>query len=139
LREKCIEIYRQEETPVIDYRGRLPERGAIEMAKRGQVPVEDLHPMRDEVAAAKGVSVRVVTDSTGKRSAVLVPVAFARLSQEAVEVVADLQREALRLQEIRERVEALVIESRDVGASWAVIGWSVGTSESAARKRWGQS
>ena len=109
------------------------------MAKRGQVPVEDMHPMRDEVAAAKGVSVRVVTDSAGKRSAVLVPVAFARLSQEAVEVVADLQREALRLQEIRERVEALVIESRDVGASWAVIGWSVGTSESAARKRWGQS
>jgi len=109
------------------------------MAKRGQVELEDMHPMMDEEAAAKGVTVRVVTNSDGVRSAVLVPVAFARLSQEAVEVVADLQRKALQLQAIREEIEALVIEARDVGASWAVIGWSVGTTESAARKRWGES
>lgn len=108
------------------------------MAKR-QVPLEDMHPMEDGKAAAKGVTVRVVTDSDGNRSAVLVPVAFARLSQEAVEVVADLQRKALALREIGEQVEALVIESRNVGASWAVIGWSVGTTGDAARKRWGES
>ena len=109
------------------------------MAKRGQVPLEDMHPMEDEKAAAKGVTVRVVTDSNGVRSAVLVPVAFARLSQEAVEVVADLQRSALELRALRDRVEALVIEARDAGASWAVIGWSVGTTGDAANKRWGAS
>jgi len=109
------------------------------MAKRGLVPLEDMHPMEDEKAAAKGVQVRIVTDSEGKRSAVLVPVAFARLSQEALEVVADLQRKALALRELRDQVEALVIEARDVGASWAVIGWSVGTSGDAANKRWGAS
>lgn len=109
------------------------------MAKRGQVPLEDLSPMRDEEASRKGVEIRVHTDSEGKRSAILVPVAFARLSQEGVEVVAELQREALRLQEIREQVEALVIEAREAGASWAVIGWSVGTTGDAARQRWRES
>lgn len=107
------------------------------MAKRGYVPLEDLEPMGDGKAAAKGVQVRTITDSEGRRSAVIVPVAFARLSQEAVEVVADLQRETLRLQEIRDRIEALVIEARTVGASWDVIGWSVGTTGQASRQRWG--
>jgi hypothetical protein len=107
------------------------------MGKRRQVALEDLEPMRDEQAAAKGVQVRVVTGPDGERSAVLVPVAFSRLSQEAVEVVADLQRKALALREIRDEVEALVIESRDAGASWAVIGWSIGMNGEAARKRWG--
>jgi hypothetical protein len=107
------------------------------MAKRGYVPLEDLEPMGDGEAASRGVQVRTVTDTEGRRSAVLVPVAFARLSQEGVEVVADLQRKALLLQEIREDIEALVVEARTVGASWDVIGWSVGTSGQASRQRWG--
>lgn len=107
------------------------------MAKRGYVPLEDLEPMGDDKAAAKGVQVRMITDSQGRRSAIFVPVAFARLSEEAVEVVADLQRETLLLQETRDRIEALVVEARTVGASWDVIGWSVGTSGQASRQRWG--
>ena len=109
------------------------------MAKRGQVELEDMHPMRDEEATAKGVQVRMVTDSDGQRHAALVPVAFSRLSQEAVEVVSDLQKKALELQELKEQIEGLVIEARNVGASWEVIGWSVGTTGSAALKRWGDS
>jgi len=109
------------------------------MGKRREVALEDLEPMSDGKAAAQGVQMRVVTWPDGERSAVLVPVAFSRLSQEAVEVVADLQRKTLALHEIGDQVRALVMEAREVGASWAVIGWSVGTSESAARKRWGES
>jgi hypothetical protein len=108
------------------------------MGKLRQVPLEDLNPMSDEAAYSKGVQVRVATAADGKRSAVIVPRAFARLSPEGMEVVSDLQRESLRLHEIRERVEALVIEARGAGASWAVIGWSVGTTGDSARQRWGE-
>ena len=108
------------------------------MVKRREVPLEDLSPMRDEEAARKGVQVRVHMAPDGKRSAVLVPRAFARLSEEAMEVVSDLQQKALLLHEIREQVQALVIESRAAGASWDVMGWSVGTSGNAAHKRWGE-
>ena len=106
------------------------------MGKRKQVALEDLEPMGDEVASRNGVQVRTATAADGHRSTVIVPRAFARLSQEGMEVVADLQREALALRDIRDRVEALVIESREAGASWDVIGWSVGTTGDAARKRW---
>ena len=108
------------------------------MGKRREVALEDLEPMSDEAAAREGVSVRVSTSADGKRAVVLVPRGFARLSDEGMEVVSELQREAFALHDIRDRVEALVIESREAGASWAVIGWSVGTSGDAARQRWGE-
>lgn len=106
------------------------------MGKRKQVPLEDLRPMSDEVAYAGGVQVRIRTGHDGERTTVIVPRAFARLSQEATEVVSDLQRKALQLQEIREQVEELVLVAREVGASWDVIGWSVGTTGRAAHQRW---
>jgi len=108
------------------------------MGKRKQVALEDLEPMRDEVASRDGVQVRVAVAADGKRSAVIVPRAFARLSEEGMEVVSDLQRKALALHDLRDEVEALVIEAREAGASWGVIGWSVGTSDQAARQRWSE-
>ena len=106
------------------------------MGRPKQVPLEDLDPMSDEVAARDGVEVRVATSADGKRSAVIVPRAFARLSQEGMEVVADLQAKALLLRDIGDEIEALVVESRAAGASWDVIGWSIGTTGSSAHKRW---
>ena len=108
------------------------------MGKRREVALEDLEPMRDEAASRNGVQVRTSTAPDGKRSTVIVPRAFARLSQEGMEVVSDLQRKAFALHDLRDEVEALVIQSREAGASWAVIGWSVGTSGDAARQRWGE-
>ena len=107
--------------------------------KLRQVPLEDLNPMSDEVAYADGVQVRMGTGRDGAKTTVIVPRAFARLSQEATEVVAELQRKALQLHQIREQVEELVAIAREVGASWAVIGWSVGTTGDAARQRWSES
>ena len=106
------------------------------MAKRGQVPLEDLRPMTYEVAYADGVQVRMGKGRDGGRTTVIVPRAVARLSQEASEVVSDLQGKAFQLQEIREQVEDLVVIAREVGVSWDVIGWSVGTTGQAARQRW---
>jgi len=109
------------------------------MGKIREVLLEDLNPMSDEVAYADGVQVRTSTGHDGGRVAVIVPRAFARLSGEAAEVVSELQRKALGMREIRDQVEALVMEAREVGASWDVIGWSVGTTGDAARKRWSES
>jgi len=106
------------------------------MGKLRQVPLEDLVPMGDEEAKRGGVEVRVAVAADGKRSAVIVPRAFARLSEEGMEIVAVLQQKALLLHEIGRDIEGLVIESRMAGASWDVIGWSIGTSGQAARKRW---
>ena len=36
-----------------------------------------------------------------------------------------------------EETDELVAEARSAGLSWAVIGWSVGTTGEAARQRWG--
>ena len=107
------------------------------MGKLRQVPLEDLKPMSDEAAARDGVQVRTSTAADGKRSAVIVPRAFARLSQEGMEVVSDLQEKALLLRDIGDEIKALVIESRAAGASWDVIGWSIGTTGRAAQQRWG--
>jgi len=106
------------------------------MGRRKQVPLEDLRPMTDKAAYADGVQVRMGKGRDGERTTVIVPRAFARLSQEGTEVVSDLQRKAFQLQEIREQVEELVVIAREVGASWDVIGWSVGTTGQAARQRW---
>ena len=92
--------------------------------------------MTDEAAYADGVQVRISKGRDGERATVIVPRAFARLSQEGTEVVSDLQRKAFQLQEIREQVEELVLIAREVGASWDVIGWSVGTTGRAAHQRW---
>ena len=110
------------------------------MGKRRQealAALEDLDPMSDMRAVGEGVQVRTHTGPDGVKSVTIQPRAFARLSEEGQEVMADLQRTAFQLQEIREKLEALVIEARDAGASWAVIGWSLGTSGDAARQRWG--
>jgi hypothetical protein len=109
------------------------------MAKRGEIELEDLDPMSDEVAAANGVEIRVHREPDGTRSSVIVPRSVARLDPRQAGMVSDLQRHALLLQQVRGLIEANVLDARDLGVSWAVIGWTLGTTESAARKRWGDS
>jgi hypothetical protein len=71
--------------------------------------------------------------------AYLMPKSVTRLSGDAADVVAELQSAALARREISDRVEQLVREARDLGASWDAIGWSVGTTGQAARQRWAES
>jgi hypothetical protein len=68
---------------------------------------------------------------------VAAPRALARLSRDGQEVVADLQRVAIAARQAQEHVGEHVALARSVGASWDLIGWSVGTTGEAARQRWG--
>lgn len=68
---------------------------------------------------------------------VAVPRALDRLSDQGREVITDLQRVAMAARQAQEHVGEHVALARRVGASWDLIGWSVGTTGEAARQRWG--
>lgn len=82
------------------------------------------------------VEVRVA-EVDGRRMAVMVPRSVQRLGAEQTEVVHAMQRRALEAARIRNELEALALEARELGVPWTAIGWSVGTTPQAARKRWG--
>lgn len=84
------------------------------------------------------VEMAVMVGPDGQRHAVVLPRSVAKLEGEAAEVVSQLQHAAADAEKARRRVERLVLEAREVGASWDAIGWSVGVTGSAARQRWGQ-
>lgn len=68
---------------------------------------------------------------------VAIPRALNRLSDQGREVIADLQAVAIAARQAQEHVSEHVALARRVGASWDLIGWSVGTTGEAARQRWG--
>jgi hypothetical protein len=70
-------------------------------------------------------------------SAGLRPASFDRLRPHTVDVLAELQRTVAARRRLADYIAHLVPEAREAGASWAQIGWSVGTSGEAARQRWG--
>jgi hypothetical protein len=65
------------------------------------------------------------------------PRAWHRLMPEAREVIANVQSIAAQIHEMQGHLGMHVLEAREMGASWDVIGWSVGTTGNAARQRWG--
>ena len=85
---------------------------------------------------ALGLGVAIMRTAGG--SAVVVPRSVRNLPEEQLEVVAQVQDTARHLDELQERLTHLVGHLRDAGASWGVIGWSVGTTSQAARQRWGK-
>lgn len=68
---------------------------------------------------------------------VLLPQAIRRLKGESLEAAQALQETAAEIGMLQDRLEAYVGRARELGLSWNVIGWSVGTSGEAARQRWG--
>lgn len=87
--------------------------------------------------AGEGQVLQVVTDPAGDRHALLVPVGVRRLKGEAAHCASDLQRAALAVREAQENLADQVAEARELGLSWNVVGWCVGTTSEAARQRWG--
>jgi len=65
------------------------------------------------------------------------PRSITKLTGDAADVIAEVQAAALQREKIGRRLEELVNEARECGASWDAIGWSVGTTGQAARQRWG--
>lgn len=60
-----------------------------------------------------------------------------RLNLDALDVLADIQREVREIAARRDRLDALVDEARETGTPWHLIGFSVGTTGEGARQRWG--
>jgi hypothetical protein len=68
---------------------------------------------------------------------VLLPAAIRRLKGEDLATVEALQHTASEIGRLQNALADGVAYSRERGLSWAVIGFSVGTSGEAARQRWG--
>jgi hypothetical protein len=65
------------------------------------------------------------------------PRAWDRMGGEGRSMLAGVQRIASQIHEMQGHLGEHVMEARDLGASWDLIGWSVGTTGEAARQRWG--
>ncbi len=117
-----------------------PPAAAVALAKaRGRRDVvDDL----DDVAEVgndehEGEAVAVVRGAGGALAFLPMPPAgLERLSGEGIADVAALQQAVMARRELLHQVDVLVESLRLRGASWGVIGWSVGTSAEAARQRW---
>lgn len=73
---------------------------------------------------------------TTRSGALFLPIAVKRLPEDQLETLADLQHLALARQQALISIEEVIVVARNQGLSWNVIGWSIGMSGQAARKRW---
>jgi len=85
-------------------------------------------------AATEGVT--VVRSESGRVA--FVPRSVERLEGEALELTIEAQEVVLSIREGQERLDLLVEAMREVGVSWAAIGWCVGVSPQGAQQRWGR-
>jgi hypothetical protein len=68
---------------------------------------------------------------------VFVPRSYRRLSAEGKSVIGEMQEQVAHISQIQAALAESVTYARDLGVSWDLIGWSVGTTGNAARQRWG--
>lgn len=83
--------------------------------------------------------VQVVRSSTGEvffRPSVR-PRSWDRIGDEAQFILSGVQRMAGQMSELERHLEVHVHELRDLGASWDLIGWSLGLTGEGARRRYG--
>lgn len=88
-----------------------------------------------------GEDVRVYLSERGNdghREAVVLPASVRRLTGERLEVIEEMQGLARQAEWVRKRLDELVPEARELGVSWAAIGFSVGLTGEAARLRWSE-
>ena len=74
---------------------------------------------------------------TAGGGAVFVPQSLRNGSPKQLELARTLQRTVIKRQLLMDQVEDLVGQLRDGGVSWDSIGWCVGTTGEASRRRWG--
>ena len=65
------------------------------------------------------------------------PRSWHRLNGDGQDAVAHLQTLAAQIHEMQGHLELHVQDARDLGISWDLIGWSIGTTGEAARQRFG--
>jgi hypothetical protein len=98
---------------------------------------DDWEPAVGSVDPGEEVRVYVSETRDGHRHAVALPASVRRLTGERLEVVETLQDHARQIEFLRGRLDEVVPIARELGVSWAAIGFSVGLTGEAARLRWG--
>lgn len=68
----------------------------------------------------------------------VLPRSVRSLPEGARETFGVLRVAVAQLQDLEDHRDELVARLRSQGVSWSAIGWAVGTSGEAARKRWGR-
>ena len=96
----------------------------------------DFDPAVGAVDPGEDVRVYVSGVEDGHRQAVALPASIRRLTGERLEIVGEMQQIAREAEYLRGRLDELVPEARELGVSWAAIGFSVGLTGEAARLRW---
>jgi hypothetical protein len=81
-----------------------------------------------------GEDIALTKDEFGRAS--IVPRSLLKLPPDVRAEMARVQRIASKISELQEELGQVVAEMREEGVSWAAIGWCVGTTGDAARKRW---
>lgn len=100
-------------------RRRLPE--AVEPGGLEEGPVEVVRTSAGEVFFKPSVR----------------PRSWDRLSEEGQFLLSGIQRLAAEMAELESHLDQHVREARELGASWDVIGWSLGLTATGVRKRYG--
>ncbi len=96
---------------------------------------DDYSPLAGDATDFEGEDVAIIRDPQGR--AALLPRSVAKLGPVLGGEVRGLLESAAELQERQAAIADRVGDLRDRGVSWGVIGWAVGTTSEAARKRWG--
>jgi hypothetical protein len=68
----------------------------------------------------------------------LVPRSVEALGPAQVRAVQEIQAVELRRRDVERQLDALVVEGRRAGISWAALGWALGISSQAAQQRYGK-
>lgn len=97
----------------------------------------DFDPAVGAVDPGEEVRVYVSGREDGNR-AIALPASIRRMTGERLEVVRELQEIAREMEGWRDRLDELVPVARELGVSWAAIGFSVGLTGEAARLRWSE-
>lgn len=84
----------------------------------------------------EAVRVQVGKRADGSRMAGLVPASAGRLSAAALEPLSDLQRLGTEIRALQDQVPDLVREARSLGVSWDLLGWALGRTGEAVRRRY---
>jgi hypothetical protein len=113
------------------------------MGQRRRRPPEVEDDIRGPGAEHEGGPVAVRRTHDGRAffqpADALNPRALERLDGDQQHVLAAIQTNAMQIRMATEDLDQHVALAREMGVSWHLIGWSVGTTGEAARQRWGLS
>lgn len=81
----------------------------------------------------------MTTDDDGQRHGMFIPSNLRKsLTFEQMKVAQQVQESIIKIQQLQDDIDALAVKGRNLGMSWAAVGWSAGLTAEGARKRWSE-